>query len=152
MIYQQGAAMKILVLYQSRSGHTRQAAESVAQAVRDANHDVQIKSVIEVRKADVDNADVLFVGTWVHGLILFGVRPSGAELWVPALPPLTGKPVGIFCTYAFNPRGSLRILADMLAARGAIVVGQHAFHRSRTADGMQSFVQQVLQSAERQLA
>ncbi len=139
--------MRVLVLYQSRDGHTRDAAQAIAQAARDLNHTVTLKSVIEAQKADVDNADLLFVGTWVHGLILFGVRPAGAELWVPALPSLAGKPVGIFCTYAFNPRGSLRMLGEMLAARGATIVGQQAFHRSRTREGVPAFVEGVLQAA-----
>jgi flavodoxin len=133
-------------LYQSRHGHTRAAAEAIAQAARDLTHEVKLKAIIEVQKADVENADVLFVGTWVHGLILFGVRPAGAELWVPSLPSLQGKPVGIFCTYAFNPRGSLQILGKMLEARGASIVGQHAFHRRQPAEGAVPFVQSVLQS------
>jgi flavodoxin len=144
--------MNVLVLYNSRGGHTRDAAEPIAKAARDLYYTVTIKSVIEVQKADIENADALFVGTWVHGLILFGVRPAGAELWVPALPSLAGKPVGIFCTYAFNPRGSLRTLGAMLSARGAAIVGQRAFHRSRPGDGAESFVQTVLQSAERVVA
>lgn len=141
--------MNILVLYQSRHGHTRQAAEAIAQAARDLNQTVTLKSVIEVRQADVEKADVLFIGTWVHGFILFGVRPAGAELWVPSLPALAGKPVGIFCTYAFNPRGSLNMLGDMLKARGAIIVGQRAMHRRQPAEGAAAFVQSVLNAAER---
>jgi flavodoxin len=144
--------MDILVLYQSRSGHTRAAAEAIAQAARDLNHEVNIKSVIEVRKADVEKAELLFIGTWIQGFILFGVKPAGADLWVPTLPSLEGKPVGIFCTYAFHPRGSLPALGAMLAARGASVLDQRAFHRSRPGDGAESFVQRVSQSAERGLA
>jgi flavodoxin len=141
--------MNVLVLYQSRSGHTRGTAEAIAQAARHLNHEAVVKSVIEVSKADVETADALFLGTWVQGFILFGVRPAGAELWVPALPPLAGKPVGIFCTYAFNSRGSLPVLGAMLAARGATILGQRAFHRSRPSDGVEQFVENVLQSAER---
>lgn len=140
--------MNILVLYQSRSGHTRSAAEAIAQAARDLNHDVRVKSVIEVQKADVDSADALFVGTWIQGFILFGVKPAGANLWVPALPAMNGKPVGMFCTYLFNPRDSLRTLGNLLRGKGARIVGERAFHRSRYADGVKSFVQQVLQSVE----
>jgi flavodoxin len=140
--------MNVLVLYQSRGGHTRDAAEAIAQAARDLNHEAVVKSVIEVSKADVQKADALFVGTWVQGLILFGVRPAGAELWVPALPSLAGKPVGVFCTYAFNPRGSLPALGAMLAARGATILGQHAFHRSRPSAGVERFTQSVLHSVE----
>lgn len=139
--------MNVLVLYNSRNGHTRSMAEAVAQAARDLKHNVTIKSVIEVRQTDIESADALFIGTWVHGLILFGVKPAGAELWVPALPSLEGKPVGVFCTYAFNPRGSLRALGAMLEARGARVVGQQAVHRSRPSEGAPGFVERVLKAA-----
>jgi flavodoxin len=141
--------MNVLVLYQSRSGHTRDAAEAIAQAARNLNHEVVVESVIEVRAADVANADVLFIGTWVQGFILFGVKPAGADLWVPALPSLEGKAVGVFCTYAFSPRGSLRALGAMLEARGATILGQHAFHRRRPRDGAELFAQRIAQLAER---
>lgn len=140
--------MNVLVLYQSRSGHTRSAAEAIGEAARALNGEAVVKSVIEVGEADVARADVLFVGTWVQGLILFAVKPAGAELWVPALPPLGGKPVGVFCTYAFHPRGSLRALGELLTGRGATVVGQRAFHRSRPRAGAEVFVRGVLEAAQ----
>lgn len=136
--------MQILVLYQSRGGHTRQAAEALAGVARNLGHSVAIKSVIEVRQADVDQAKLLFVGTWIQGFILFGVKPAGADLWVPALPSLAGKPVAVFCTYAFNPRRAMDRLSDLLKARGATVVGQHAIQRSRPGDGADDFVRQTL--------
>jgi flavodoxin len=138
--------VKLLVLYNSRNGHTRDAAEGIAQVIRDLNHEAVVKSVIEVQKKDIEKAEALFVGTWVHGLILFGVKPAGAEMWVPALPSLEGKPVAVFCTYAFNPRRSLQMLSELLAGRGATIIGQRAFHRSRLRDGAVPFVQDALQA------
>lgn len=139
--------MNVLVLYNSRGGHTQDAAETIAKAARNLSHSVSIKSVVEVRKSDVEAADALFIGTWVHGFILFGVKPAGADLWVPALPSMAGKPIGIFCTYAFNPRGSLRALGTMLAEGGAAILGQRAFHRSRPGEGAELFVKTILQAA-----
>jgi hypothetical protein len=95
---------------------------------------------------------VLFVGTWVQGMILFGVKPADAKLWVPSLPSLQNKPIGVFCTYAFNPRNSLNVLGDMLKARGATIVGQKAFHRNKPGDGARRFVESVLQSAKKSAA
>jgi flavodoxin len=141
--------MNVLVLYQSRNGHTREAADGIADAARRLNHNATIQAVSQVRAADIEAADVVFVGTWVQGYILFGVKPAGATLWVPALPSLNGKPVGLFCTYLFNPRGSLKTLGAMLEARGATVRGQHAFHRARPHQGAEAFVQSVLQASGR---
>ena len=140
--------MNVLVLYQSRSGNTRATAEFITSAVRAQGHDVTIKSVIEVRQADAEGADLLFIGTWIQGFILFGVKPAGADLWVRALPPLDGKPVAIFCTYAFSPRSSLDKLAGMLSARGAHAIAQQAFHRRRLTEGVDAFVLKVLQAVD----
>ena len=135
-----------LILYHSRGGNTRTTAEAIAQAARSQHYDVTVKSIIEVQQSDIDAADVLFIGTWVQGFILFGVKPADATLWVRSLPSLTNKPTGIFCTYAFNPRGSLNQLASLLQSKGATIVGQQAFNRNRLTDSSEAFVQRVLQA------
>jgi flavodoxin len=139
--------MKVLVIYHSRSGHTRVAAESIAQAVQGLGHSVSVKSVIEVNQSDVAQADAIFIGSWVHGFILFGVHPDGAEHWVPALPKFDGKNVGVFCTYAFNPRNSLQQLGKLLTARGAKIAGEQSIHRNRVGQSVLPFVQDVLRAA-----
>lgn len=139
--------MHILILYQSRGGNTRRTADSIAQAARALGHTVAVKSVIEVRQADIDQAERLFIGTWVQGFILFGVKPAAAELWVAAQPALTGKSVAVFCTYAFNPRRSLDRLSALLTARGAKVIAKQAFQRNRLDAGVSEFVQRALSSA-----
>lgn len=138
--------MHILILYHSRGGKTRHTAESIAEAARGFGHNVTVKSVIEVRQADIDQAERVFIGTWVQGFILFGVKPAAATLWVAALPALTGKSVAVFCTYAFNPRRSLDKLSDLLTARGAKVIAKQAFQRNRLDAGVSEFVQRALAS------
>lgn len=140
--------MKALILFNSQKGHTQAAAEAMAQAARSMGHDATTKAVNQVRASDVEQADVLFIGTWVQGFILFGVKPANATLWVPSLPSLKGKRIAVFCTYRFNPRGSLKTLVEMLEARGAKIVGQQAFKRDQAVQGAEPFVRQVLQSGE----
>lgn len=139
--------MNVLVAYESRSGHTRQAAEAIAQAARELGCNVEVKSVWKLQSQDVLTADMIFVGTWVQGLILMGVSPSGARRWVPALPSLVGKSVSIFCTYAINPRNALTRLSSLLMDRGATVVAEHAFHHNQPTEGAERFVRSVLQPA-----
>lgn len=136
--------MNVLVIYQSRSGHTRQAADSIAQAARNLNHTVTVKAVIELQKADVDAADRVFIGTWVHGLILFAVHPADLSVLDASLPSLEGKKVGTFCTYAFHPKGSLREMGTMLKHKGAVIAAERAFHRRRPGHGAEDFVKSVL--------
>lgn len=140
--------MNILVLYQSRKGHTQAIAKAIADFAGEEKHNVTLKSVIEVSKKDVEIADMLFIGTWVQGFILFGVKPAEATLWVPALPSLTNKPTALFCTYAFNPRNSLQKLGSLLEEKGATIVGQQAFHRNRPAQDAKPFVQSMLGKVE----
>jgi len=135
--------MKILVLFNSRGGNTHYVAETIAQASREHNHDVKIKSIVEVQSNDIEQADMLFIGTWVQGFILFGVKPADATLWVPSLPFLAGKPIAIFCTYAFNPRDSLKKLGTLLETQGAQIISQQAFHRNCTFDDVKLFVENV---------
>jgi flavodoxin len=139
--------MNILVAFESHGGRTRQAAEAIAAAVRRQGRQVAVRPVADLQPADVQAADVLFLGTWVQGAILFGVGPARARQWVPALPALAGKPVGVFCTYAFTPRGTLRMLGSMLEARGAAVMGGHAFHRRQPGEGAEQFAENVLGAA-----
>ena len=137
--------MRALVAYESQAGHTHQAAEAIATAARAQGHQVVVKPIADVEPGDVQSAEVLFLGTWVHGYILFGVEPAGAAIWVPGLPDLTGKPVGVFCTYAFFPRAALHALSALLRARGATIRCERAFHRSRPADGADEFVRSVVE-------
>jgi menaquinone-dependent protoporphyrinogen IX oxidase len=139
--------MNILVAYESRKGHTRQAAEAIATAAREQGGEVIVRPIKELQAADVEQADVLFVGTWLRGFILFGVRPVAAKRIVAALPSLADKPAGIFCTYAVNPRGALRKLRTLLESRGADVQAERAFQRDRPGEAVGPFVRTVVEAA-----
>lgn len=143
--------MNVLILYQSRGGNTQAIAQAIADFATDQHHTVKLKSVIEVTQTDVDTADMLFIGTWVQGFILFGVKPAEATLWVPALPSLQNKPVAIFCTYTFNPRNSLQKLGALLEDKGATIIGKQAFQRNQPVMEAQSFVQFMLETVKNRL-
>jgi flavodoxin len=144
----ESAEMKVLVTYESRGGRTLTAAEAIAEAIRAAGHTVAVKPLAEVARDDLLDQDLLFAGTWVEGFFLFGVGPARAALQLlKALPPLGGKSAAVFCTYAFNPRGTLGVLRALLEANGARVVGQKAFNRRHPGQGADVFVRGVLGAA-----
>lgn len=116
--------MRVLVVYECRGGHTRQAAQAIAEAASRAGHPAEVKAMADVSPAEA--AEALFVGSWVDGFVLFGVRPARpARAWVEGLPSLTGNCAAVFATYAVNPRGALAELSTMLelAVRGFLPVG-----------------------------
>ena len=137
--------MKVVVLYESMTGNTRRAAELIGGAVAATGARSRSYPVTESDLHQLSVADVVFVGTWVDGLVLFGQRPGRASrLW--KLPVLDHKPVAVFCTYAINAGKALDKTARILEAKGARVVGSRQFRRDRLEQGVDEFVDSVLQS------
>jgi flavodoxin len=97
--------MVILVVYESPRGRARDTAEAVARAA--ASHGVAtlISSIDEdVAKRVAKSADALIAGCWISGKVPFGGAPTQRMFdWIESLPPLEGKPVGVFCMYKFFP-------------------------------------------------
>ncbi len=140
--------MKILVAYESKTGHTQQAAEAIAAAARNLGHQITVKRFPEVNAYDTQTADVLFLGTWVQGMFIFGMKPAGVSQWIPALPSIKGKSVALFCTYAFRPGGALRTLGALLEEQGAVIMGDQAFPRGNPDKNADSFVSGIISAAE----
>ena len=101
-------------------------------------------SVVATRLALL--ADLVFVGTWVDGLILFGHRPGDAAK-VNQIPKLWDKRVAAFMTHAVNPGRAADMLAGMLASHGAEVVAARSLSRWRLADEAPTFAAEVLAAA-----
>ena len=134
--------MKAVVLYESMTGNTKRAAELIGGALAAAGDDVNVRSVTNFDFHEVAVADVVFVGTWVDGLVVLGQRPGRAGR-LRRLPVLDRKPVAVFCTYAINAGKALDKTAAILEAKGALVVGKHQFRRDRLEVGIAEFVDDV---------
>jgi hypothetical protein len=72
--------MKVVVVYESLYGNTRQIAEAVAEGLGEAA-DVELHPVAETAPADVEGADLLVVGgpTHVHGMSSKRSREGAVE-------------------------------------------------------------------------
>lgn len=134
--------MKAVVLYESMTGNTKRAAELIGGALAAGGDDVTVRPVTDIDYHELAVADVAFIGTWVDGLVLFGQRPGRAAR-LRKLPVLDRKPVAVFCTYAVNAGHALDKTADLLAAKGATIVGRRQFRRDRLERGVAEFVDEV---------
>ena len=130
--------MKVVVIHQSRTGNTRRAAELIGGAVEAAGNSAVVRS-----ESNLAQADLVFVGTWVDGLILFGHRP-GDLARVRRIPPLWDKQVAAFMTHAVNPGDAADKLAAVLVERGARVLDARSLHRRHLEEEAPAFVAGVL--------
>ena len=135
--------MNVVVIHQSRTGNTRRAAELIGGAVAATGATVAVRPVGNLDYAELALADLVFVGTWVDGLVLFGHRPGDAGK-LSQIPPLWDKKVVAFMTHALNPGNAADKLAGLLSGNGAEVVAARSLNRRRLEVEAPAFVAEVL--------
>jgi len=135
--------MQIAVVYASRTGNTRRAAELVGTAFEERGHDVSVQPVDALDFKALADADLVVLGTWVSGHFVIGQKPGDARR-LARVPKLTGKRVALFLTYAINPGSALGKLERAVTREGAQVVGGYAWKRSELPAGVEDFVEGIL--------
>jgi glutamate synthase (NADPH/NADH) small chain len=119
---------RVLVCYASAGGKTAGAAQQIADGYSAQGLVARLLPISKVGAAELAGADTVVVGTWVEGFVVADVGPAKAmRKWLAELPRIGGKTVGIFCTYAVAPKGTLVEMRRSLEDKGAVVVAQAAF-------------------------
>ncbi len=121
-------SMKVVVLHQSRTGNTKKAAELIGGAVQSSGASVSVRSVSNIDYKELADADLIFVGTWVDGLIMFGHRPGDSGK-IKKVPKLWDKKVVAFMTHALNPGNAAEKMASLLEGHGANVLASRSLNR-----------------------
>lgn len=141
--------MKAALLVESLTGNTWRAAEGIATHL--SAEGWSITGMSKVRRPDlgsVQQADVVLVGTWTHGLFLFGQAPWAAGE-IANLPTMRDKRVAYFMTYALEAGRSLEKLGDSVAATGADVIGGLLIKRNHIAAHSEAFAERLVGAVER---
>ncbi len=123
--------MKAAILVESLTGHTWKAGELIAGNLQQEGW--TITGVDRVRQPDfaaIQDADIVLVGTWVHGLFVVGQAPWGIAA-ISQLPAMSGKRAAAFCTFALNPAKTLDKMTAAITGLGADVVGGLALNRGK---------------------
>ena len=130
--------------YRSRTGNTKRAAEYIGGAFASRGHDVVVRPYDGLDFAEVSSADLVCVGTWVDGLILFGHKP-GETGKLRQIPMLWNKPTAAFMTYAIHPGDCIDIFASWLESElGANVIAGEAMKRNNVEKLAEGFADDVL--------
>lgn len=92
--------MKALVIYYSKKGTTRQFAYEIDKFLKSAELDSRMISIYDVQPEDINQADILLIGCWTHGLFVILQHPDKTwRQYARQFPELAGKKVGFFTTY-----------------------------------------------------
>jgi flavodoxin I len=140
--------MKAALLVESLTGNTWRAAEMVADLLQQERW--TITGLSKVRYPDlqaVQDADLVLVGTWVHGAFVFAQAPW-AERTIANLPTMRGKRAATFCTFALNPGRSLDRLNRAVGDTGAYVIGGVAMSRSKLPEHTEVFAARLLDAVD----
>ena len=132
-----------MVIYESRTGNTARAAALIGEAARAAGAEVSVFPLHDIGLKDLAEADVVFLGTWVDGLVLLGHRPGG-KAKLRRLPVIDGKRAAIFMSYAVHAGKALDRFAAVAEERGATVVARQLFRRDQPQVGIDDFVHNAL--------
>ena len=131
--------------YSSRSGNTERAAEYIGGEFASRGHDVIVRPWDGLSHADVTAADLVCVGTWVHGLFVIGQHAADTDR-LRKMPMLWNKPVAAFMTYALNAGRAIDDMAEFLEQdMGATVIAGQSMRSSETAKLAAGFVDDVLE-------
>jgi hypothetical protein len=123
--------MKAAILYSSLTGNTRKAGELIAANLQQEGWGVTTVSPINrIELAGVQDADIVIIGTWVHGLFAVGMAPANVGA-ISHLPAIRGKLAATYCTFALNPGKTLGKLDRAVGYLGAEVIGGLALHRAK---------------------
>ena len=132
------------MLVESLTGNTWKAAEMIAGGLEAGGWSVtSLAPVGQPDHAAIQDADIVLVGTWVHGLFVVGQTPWAAAK-ISNLPAMRGKRAAVFCTFALNPGKSLDKLSGAVGATGAGVIGGLALNRSKLEAHSEAFCTRLL--------
>ena len=136
--------MKAAILYTSLTGNTRTAGELIAANLQQEGWGITtVCPLNELEMGGIQAADMVIIGTWVHGLFVVGQAPWNLG-GIANLPAMRGKLSASFCTFALNPGKSLDKLDTALAGLGTEVIGGLALHRSKLEEHSEEFAARLV--------
>jgi flavodoxin len=133
--------MRVAIVYDSKTGTTKAAAEAMAGLVREAGHECTVGSVEDADPEAVSAADAICVGSWVKGLFFVFQHATEATMdFIDGLGDLGGKPAAVFCTYKTAVGGMLAKMAARMEGRGATVTGSFKSRGPVAAEGFGGWI------------
>ncbi|HUF98196.1 MAG TPA: hypothetical protein VMM60_08695 [Ilumatobacter sp.] len=136
--------MKAALLVESLTGNTWKAAELIAGKLQEERWGITgLSKVHDPDLASIQQADLVVVGTWTHGLFVVGQAPFALPN-IANLPTMRGKKAACFLTFALNAGKSIDKLSRAVGQTGADVVGGLEIKRNYLEQHTDLFVERLL--------
>jgi len=139
--------VRAVVISESLTGNTRRAASLIARELNAQGVTAVACPITAIDYQALSEADLVIVGTWTDGVVLFGQRPGRAHR-LRAMPSISGKRAVVYCTYAVDPGRTLDKLSDIVRERGGDVIGGMAIRRTDLAGGARELVSRLLSAVD----
>lgn len=126
--------MGILIAFYSAGSHTRTVAELVQKRFICQNHEVLVRNALTSTAEQLKTADLILIGTPVHGYILFGQKPSqGVRNFLnERLPKNLDETLVIgYVNYLFFPRKALSSIKRTSESRNGKIFALLAQQRAK---------------------
>ena len=140
--------VKAAILVESLTGNTWKAAEATADLLQQERWTITgLSKVKQPNLTSIQEADLVLVGTWVHGAFILGQAPWAVNN-IANLPAMRGKKAAAFCTFALHPGKSLDTLTNAVGDTGAYVIGGLAISRSKLEQHTEEFAARLVNALE----
>jgi len=134
--------MKIEIVYDSQTGTTAAASDAMRKRIEELGHQCRVQSITQANPAEISQADLICIGTWVKGLFIVLQHPTDSTMhFIEQLNDLTGKKAVVFCTYKLAPGSTLYQMEKALERKGANIVGRFKYRSSEPGSAFEAFVQ-----------
>lgn len=135
--------LRALIVYDSIGGRSEATAKAVADELQTEGYDVTLKSVHVCDSEEVQDYQLLVVGTWVYHLLFLQFPSLEVLNFVASLPSLEGKKAAVFATHLFNADHVIGKLEEALRDRQAEIVALHQVKAYAPRAGARAFAQML---------
>lgn len=110
--------MKACIIYNSKHGTTKAYAEALSALFKEKGVENEVASIEDFKEECISNADIVLLGAWTHGLMIFAQHPETAwKRFAAQLPDLKPRKVGLFTTYKLATGSMFRKMKSCLGEK-----------------------------------
>lgn len=136
--------MKVAIIYNSKTGNTKNLSEQMLSVLESKNHEVSLQSIDNADLSVINDAELLLLGDWTQGLFIFLQHPTKEwKTFANKLPDLSNKKVILYNSYALCSGGMLNKMEKELDGKNASIIGKFKNKKNVLSIDAKCFLEEV---------